>query len=65
MTNSNRRDFLKSSAIFGTGLMIGNPFKTVNKINIAVVGCGGRGSGMIFSNIPKIPSANLVALFVI
>ncbi len=69
MTNSNRRDFLKTSAIFGTGLMIGNPFsitanplKAADKINIAVVGCGGRGGGMIFSNIPKIPSANLVAV---
>ena len=69
MTNSSRRDFIKHSALFGTGLMIGNPFsitanplKAADKINIAVVGCGGRGGGMIFSNIPKIPSANLVAV---
>lgn len=69
MTNSSRRDFIKHSALFGTGLMIGNPLsitanplKAADKINIAVVGCGGRGGGMIFSNIPKIPSANLVAV---
>lgn len=69
MENKNRRDFLKTSAILGTGLMLGNPFsitanplKIADKINIAIVGCGSRGSGMIFSNIPKIPGANLVAV---
>lgn len=69
MKNSNRRDFLKTSALFGTGLMIGNPFnitanplRVADKVNLAVVGCGGRGGGIIFSNIPKIHSANLVAV---
>ncbi len=49
--------------------MLGNPFNitanplsVADKVNIAVVGCGGRGSGVLFSNIPKIPSANLVAV---
>ena len=66
---TNRRNFLKTSAAFGTGLMLANPFsitanplKVADKVNIAVVGCGGRGRGVIFSNIPKIPSANLVAV---
>jgi len=69
MDNSNRRDFMKKSTLLGTGLVLVNPFnitanplKAADKINIAVVGCGGRGGGMIFSNIPKIPSANLVAV---
>lgn len=69
MENSSRRTFLKNSALFGTGLMLGNPFnitanplRAADKVNIGVVGCGGRGSGVIFSNIPKIPSANLVAV---
>ncbi|KYG72645.1 MULTISPECIES: Gfo/Idh/MocA family oxidoreductase [Roseivirga] len=69
MEKTNRRDFLKRSSLFGTGLLLANPFnitanplKAADKVNIAIVGCGGRGSGMIFSNIPKIPSANLVAV---
>ncbi len=67
--NTNRRNFLKSSVLAGTGLVLANPFSASamnisanDKVNVAVVGCGGRGSGMIFSNIPKIPSANLVAV---
>ena len=63
---SNRRNFLKSSVLAGTGLVLANPFgasamniSANDKVNVAVVGCGGRGSGMIFSNIPKIPGANL------
>jgi len=69
MKESSRRDFIKTSALFGGGLMLGNPFNitanplsVADKVNIAVVGCGGRGSGVLFSNIPKIPSANLVAV---
>lgn len=64
-----RRDFLKNSALAGAGLFVArpfnitrNPFRTDEKVNIAVVGCGGRGSGIIFDNIPKIPEANLVAI---
>ncbi|MEM9867211.1 MAG: Gfo/Idh/MocA family oxidoreductase, partial [Bacteroidota bacterium] len=66
---TNRRNFIKNSALFGTGLVLGTPFnitanplKVGDKVNIAVVGCGGRGRGVIFNNIPKIPSANLVAV---
>ena len=72
MTEKNttdRRNFMKTSALFSTGLMLGNPFsitanplKVGDKVNVAVVGCGGRGRGVIFNNIPKIPSANLVAV---
>ena len=69
MENSSRRTFIKNSALVGGGLILGNPFnitanplKVADKVNIGVVGCGGRGSGVIFSNIPKIPSANLVAV---
>ena len=66
---TNRRNFLKTSTLFGTGLILANPFsitanplKAADKVNVGVVGCGGRGGGVIFSNIPKIPSANLVAV---
>ena len=45
MENSNRRDFMKKSTLFGTGLMMVNPFnitanplKAADKVNIAVVG---------------------------
>ncbi|MEM0932489.1 MAG: Gfo/Idh/MocA family oxidoreductase [Bacteroidota bacterium] len=68
-STTNRRNFIKNSALFGTGLVLGTPFnitanplKVGDKVNIAVVGCGGRGRGVIFNNIPKIPSANLVAV---
>ncbi|MBV6646160.1 MAG: Gfo/Idh/MocA family oxidoreductase [Cyclobacteriaceae bacterium] len=53
----------------GTGLVLAKPFNitakpllVADKVNVAVVGCGGRGRGVIFSNIPKIPGANLVAV---
>ncbi|WP_431127656.1 Gfo/Idh/MocA family protein [Flagellimonas flava] len=72
MSTSNktdRRNFIKTSTLFGTGLMLANPFsitanplKVGDKVNVGVVGCGGRGGGVIFRNIPKIPSANLVAV---
>ncbi|MGX1928864.1 Gfo/Idh/MocA family protein [Flagellimonas sp. 2504JD4-2] len=66
---TDRRKFIKNSTLFGTGLVLANPFSiTANplvvgdKVNVGVVGCGGRGGGVIFNNIPKIPSANLVAV---
>ncbi len=66
---TNRRNFIKTSTLFGTGLVLANPFSitakplmAADKVNVAVVGCGGRGGGVIFNNIPKIPSANLVAV---
>ena len=66
---TNRRQFIKTSMLAGTGLVLANPFTASasvlsanDKVNVAIVGCGGRGSGMIFNNIPKIPSANLVAV---
>lgn len=64
-----RRDFMKKSAVVGTGLVLAKPFNIIagplfanEKVNIAVVGCGNRGRGVIFSSIPKIPNANLVAV---
>ncbi|MFP2997013.1 Gfo/Idh/MocA family oxidoreductase [Spongiivirga sp. MCCC 1A20706] len=64
-----RRDFMKKSALIGTGLVlakpiniIANPMFSKQKVNVGVVGCGSRGRGVIFSNIPKIESANLVAV---
>ncbi len=66
---TNRRNFIKTSSILGTGLVLGNPFNitaspftVADKVNVAVVGLGGRGRGVVFNNIPKIPSANLVAV---
>ena len=67
--NSGRRDFMKKTTLAGVGLILAKPFhitanplKAGDKVNVAVVGCGGRGNGMIFQNIPKIPAANLVAV---
>ena len=68
-TNTGRRDFIKSSSIIGAGIVLAKPFgirastfSVFNQVNVAVVGCGGRGSGIIFSNIPKIEGCNLVAV---
>ncbi|MEL7003807.1 MAG: Gfo/Idh/MocA family oxidoreductase [Bacteroidota bacterium] len=66
---TSRRDFMKASAVLGTGLILARPFhiraggtSPLDQVNIAVVGCGGRGRGMIFNNIPKIEGCNLVAV---
>ena len=63
-----RRDFLKTGAV-GTGLILANPFniigsplKSADEVKVAVVGCGGRGRGVAFSNIPKIPGCKMVAV---
>ncbi|MDY8136145.1 Gfo/Idh/MocA family oxidoreductase [Aquimarina sp. 2201CG5-10] len=64
-----RRDFIKTTALAGTGIILARPFgirastfSVFDQVNIAVVGCGGRGSGIIFNNIPKIEGCNLVAV---
>ena len=66
---SGRRGFLKKSGALGAGLILANPFNIISKplnsadeVKVALVGCGGRGGGVAFSNIPKIPGCNLVAV---
>ena len=53
----------------GTGLILANPFNIIanplssaDEVKVAVVGCGGRGNGVAFSNIPKIPGCKMVAV---
>jgi len=64
-----RRGFLKASGAVGAGLVLANPFNIIanplnsaDEVKVALVGCGGRGSGVAFSNIPKIPGCKLVAV---
>ncbi|NER14420.1 Gfo/Idh/MocA family oxidoreductase [Leptobacterium flavescens] len=68
-SKESRRDFIKKTSVFGTGIILARPFgirastfSVFDQVNVAVVGCGGRGSGIIFSNIPKIEGCNLVAV---
>ncbi|MEL6655758.1 MAG: Gfo/Idh/MocA family oxidoreductase [Bacteroidota bacterium] len=68
-SHPNRRKFIRTTSAIGAGLVLGRPLNlqastmSINdKVRLGVVGCGGRGRGVIFSNIPKIPSAHLVAV---
>ena len=61
---THRRDFLKSSALAGAGLLILNPgalkagAAPSDKLNVAVIGVGGRGEG----NMNEVAGENIVAL---
>ncbi|MGB3466176.1 MAG: Gfo/Idh/MocA family oxidoreductase [Cyclobacteriaceae bacterium] len=68
-TRLKRRGFLKAGGAIGAGLVLANPFNIIanplqsaNEVKVALVGCGGRGGGVAFSNIPKIPGCQLVAV---
>jgi len=62
--NIKRRTFLKQSAVIGAGLVVGRPGilkagqSPNEKLNIAVIGVGGRGGG----NLNGVKSENIVAL---
>jgi hypothetical protein len=63
-SRTNRRDFLKTGALAGAGLMVlrAGVMKAgqspAEKLNVAVIGCGGRGAG----NLGDVSSENIVAL---
>ncbi len=68
-TKDSRRGFMKKSGLLGAGLVLANPFNIIanpltsaDEVKIGLVGCGGRGGGVAFSNIPKIPGSKLVAV---
>jgi len=48
-----RRSFVKNSALLGSGMLVGNEvFGILNAdkvINIAMIGCGDRGKGVLLS----------------
>ena len=64
MPRPNRRDFLKSSALAGAGFWISGSTASAknrsanDKLNIAVIGCGGRGHGDLMG----VAGENIVAL---
>jgi myo-inositol 2-dehydrogenase / D-chiro-inositol 1-dehydrogenase len=71
MNNQNqkpRRDFLKTSAILAGGMMI-QPFSIpgayaagTDEIKLAVIGCGGRGTGAVFQAFETGYNIKLVAM---
>ena len=62
--NAHRRDFLKHSALIGAGLFVGNSARAQEsdspneKLDIGVIGPGGRGAG----NLAGVASQNIVAI---
>lgn len=67
-TKNPRRDFLKTSAIFTGGAML-SPFSMpgayasgTDAIKIAVIGCGGRGTGAVFQAFETGHNIKLVAM---
>ena len=66
--DSNRRTFLKTSALLAGGAMLSSlPFSGAyaagkDTIKIALVGCGGRGTGAAFQALTARPNVKLVAM---
>ena len=64
MSHASRRDFIKTTAVVGAGYFIsGTPARADesspnNKLNVAVIGCGGKGS----SDTDGVAGENVVAL---
>ena len=61
MNKSSRRSFLKSTFVISSGLLILPSlygFSANNRLNIAVIGVGGRGR----ANWSKVPKENIVAM---
>ncbi|MBR5758852.1 MAG: Gfo/Idh/MocA family oxidoreductase [Thermoguttaceae bacterium] len=65
MKKMNRREFFGASALTLSSLLVSSPFVLAeppkDKLRIALVGCGGRGS-FLTTFFPNIPNAELVAL---
>ena len=59
---SDRRSFLKTSTAIAAGLFVGAPTvraaSALDKLRIAVIGCGGRGGG----NLQSVSSEHISAL---
>ena len=62
MTGMSRRRFLKQAAVAGAALAAAPAFvsskSTNEKLNVVVIGCGGRGAG----NLKEVLGENVVAL---
>ncbi|HSJ66406.1 MAG TPA: Gfo/Idh/MocA family oxidoreductase [Anditalea sp.] len=68
LSNNPRRNFLKASALVTGGLML-NPFSLPgayaagsDEIKLAVIGCGGRGTGAVFQALETGHNIRLVAM---
>ena len=61
-----RRSFVKHSAVLGSSLLVGDDvfaaFQTDRVINIAMIGCGDRGKGVL-SVIKSMPSKFNITTF--
>ena len=65
--NTNRRSFLKASGVAGVGVMTSAAAAqeakgAAGKLNIALVGCGGRGTGAVGDNMTINKNVRLVAV---
>jgi predicted dehydrogenase len=68
--NASRRDFLKTSAVVGTGALAANLGMLSNvhaqnnndTIRVGLVGCGGRGTGAATQSLQASPHTRLVAM---
>lgn len=66
--NTSRRDFVRYSALAGAGLMMPagahSMFNVLNekKLKLAVIGCGGRGTGAAHQALQADPNVELVAM---
>jgi myo-inositol 2-dehydrogenase/D-chiro-inositol 1-dehydrogenase len=69
MKDLNRRSFIKNSALFAGGsAIIANPLMSsafyagADEIKVALIGCGGRGSGAAFQALSVKENVRLVAM---
>lgn len=66
MSNNQRRDFIKQSAVLSSGLIIGPDYFFNNNVNdvikVALVGCGGRGTGAAIQALSTQFNVKLVAM---
>lgn len=66
MSTTDRRDFLKKSALLGSGLAISPDYFFQSNVNdtirVAVVGCGGRGTGAAIQALSTKYNVKLVAM---
>jgi myo-inositol 2-dehydrogenase / D-chiro-inositol 1-dehydrogenase len=70
ITNSSRRDFLKSSTAVAAGVALAGGLSFArsahaagsDELKIALIGCGGRGTGAVVNCLGSVPNVKLIAV---